>query len=167
MIFTRDFVTRENHWQIASLVTPKSLFTVTHALFFISQRNESSLLNYALKLGRFDMVHYFLDQGIELSDASLSILLNSCSHRSNRFPINSTCVTSRQGLSDIHLRIQAVSRQLLSLRPQLINEKWDNILPTPILCDKKLLQVACCVKWCIWSSMVPAWRVWKNSHSAR
>ena len=39
-------------------------------IILISQRNESSLLNYALKLGRFDMVHYFLDQGIELSDAS-------------------------------------------------------------------------------------------------
>ena len=38
MIFTRDFVTRENHWQIASLVTQKSLFTVTHALFFILLR---------------------------------------------------------------------------------------------------------------------------------
>ena len=36
MIFTRDFVTRENHWQIASLVTQKSLYTITHALFFIS-----------------------------------------------------------------------------------------------------------------------------------
>ena len=36
MIFTRDFVTRENHWQITSLGTQKSLFTVTHALFFIS-----------------------------------------------------------------------------------------------------------------------------------
>ena len=36
MIFTRDFVTRKNHWQIASLVTRKSLFTVTHALFLIS-----------------------------------------------------------------------------------------------------------------------------------
>ena len=36
MIFTRGFVTRENHWQIASLVIQKSLFTVTHALFFIS-----------------------------------------------------------------------------------------------------------------------------------
>ena len=35
MIFTRDFVTRENYWQIASLVTQKSLFMVTHALFFI------------------------------------------------------------------------------------------------------------------------------------
>ena len=34
---TRDAicVTREHNWQIASLVTPKSLFTVTHALFFI------------------------------------------------------------------------------------------------------------------------------------
>ena len=31
MIFTR-----ENYWQIASLMTQKSLFTVTHALFFIS-----------------------------------------------------------------------------------------------------------------------------------
>ena len=30
------FVTRENYWQIASRVTPKSLFTVTHTLFFIS-----------------------------------------------------------------------------------------------------------------------------------
>ena len=31
-----DFrVTRENYWQIASLVTQKSLFTITHALFFI------------------------------------------------------------------------------------------------------------------------------------
>ena len=29
-----DFVTRENHWQIASLVTPKSLFTVTNVLFY-------------------------------------------------------------------------------------------------------------------------------------
>ena len=28
-------VTRENYWQIASLVTQKSLFTVTHALFYI------------------------------------------------------------------------------------------------------------------------------------
>ena len=37
IIFTLDFVTRENYWQIASLVTQKSLFTVTHALFFMSQ----------------------------------------------------------------------------------------------------------------------------------
>ena len=36
MIFTRDFVTRENHCRIAPLVTKKSLFTVTHTLFFIS-----------------------------------------------------------------------------------------------------------------------------------
>ena len=35
-IFTRDFVTRENHWQITSLVTKKSLFTVTKALFSLS-----------------------------------------------------------------------------------------------------------------------------------
>ena len=40
MIFTRDFVTRENHWQITSLVTKKSLFTVTHALFFISSTSQ-------------------------------------------------------------------------------------------------------------------------------
>ena len=36
MIFTRDFVTRENYRQIASLVIQKSLFRVTHASFFIS-----------------------------------------------------------------------------------------------------------------------------------
>ena len=35
MICTRDFATRENHWQITSLVTKKLLFTITHALFFI------------------------------------------------------------------------------------------------------------------------------------
>ena len=33
--FTCDFVTHENHWQIAPLVTQKSLFMVTHALFCI------------------------------------------------------------------------------------------------------------------------------------
>ena len=43
MIFIRDVVTRENHWQIASLMTPKSLFTVTHALFFISYVNDISV----------------------------------------------------------------------------------------------------------------------------
>ena len=36
MNFTRDFVTRENYGQIASLVIQKSLFTATRALFFIS-----------------------------------------------------------------------------------------------------------------------------------
>ena len=47
MIFTRGFVTRENYWQIPSLVTQKSLFTVTHALFFIylvkNQSHETKL----------------------------------------------------------------------------------------------------------------------------
>ena len=38
MRFANDFHSwlRENDWQIASLVTPKLLFTVTHPLFFIS-----------------------------------------------------------------------------------------------------------------------------------
>ena len=36
IIFTRDFVTRENYWQIASLVTQKSSFAVTHELFCMS-----------------------------------------------------------------------------------------------------------------------------------
>ena len=31
-----DFVTSDNYWQIASLVTRKSFFMVSHALFFIS-----------------------------------------------------------------------------------------------------------------------------------
>ena len=34
MIFAHDFVTRESHWQITSLVTKISLFTVTHASFY-------------------------------------------------------------------------------------------------------------------------------------
>ena len=34
MIVTRDEVTSENHWQIASRVTQKSLFTVTNVLFY-------------------------------------------------------------------------------------------------------------------------------------
>ena len=34
MIFTSDEVTSENHWQIASRVTQKSLFTVTSVLFY-------------------------------------------------------------------------------------------------------------------------------------
>ena len=33
MIFTSDEVTSENHWQIASRLTQKSLFTVTNVLF--------------------------------------------------------------------------------------------------------------------------------------
>ena len=50
MIFTRDFVTRENYWQIASLVTQKSLFTVTHASFFISYRIQSLDTNCEIAL---------------------------------------------------------------------------------------------------------------------
>ena len=34
MIFTSDEVTSENHWQITSQVTKKSLFTVTNVLFY-------------------------------------------------------------------------------------------------------------------------------------
>ena len=33
MIFTSDEVTSENHWQITSRVTKKSLFTATNVLF--------------------------------------------------------------------------------------------------------------------------------------
>ena len=40
MIFTRDCVTRENHCRIASHVTKEPLFTVTHALSFISCGNK-------------------------------------------------------------------------------------------------------------------------------
>ena len=34
LIFTSDEVMSENHWQIASRVTQKSLFTVTNELFY-------------------------------------------------------------------------------------------------------------------------------------
>ena len=39
MIFTSDEVTSENHCQIASRVTPKSLFTVTNLLFYFLHAN--------------------------------------------------------------------------------------------------------------------------------
>ena len=52
MIFTRDFVTRENYWQIASLVSQKSLFTVTHAFFFMScSENNCWLPSYFVHYG--------------------------------------------------------------------------------------------------------------------
>ena len=35
IIFTSDVVTSENHWQFASRVTQKSLFTVTNVLFYL------------------------------------------------------------------------------------------------------------------------------------
>ena len=38
MIFPRDFITRDNFWQTAPLVTQKTLFAVTHALFYISHK---------------------------------------------------------------------------------------------------------------------------------
>ena len=50
MIFTRDFVTRENYWQIASLVTQKSLFMVTHVLFFMSLQMVLLLESHYLKI---------------------------------------------------------------------------------------------------------------------
>ena len=66
MIFTNDEVTSENHWQIASRVTPKPLFTVTNALFYflhailcpehtILLKKQSSIAHFATvaKDGRF------------------------------------------------------------------------------------------------------------------
>ena len=53
MIFTRDFVTRENYWQIASLVTQESLFMVTHALFFmyfINSLKDNMIENYCCEI---------------------------------------------------------------------------------------------------------------------
>ena len=50
MIFTRDFVTRENYWQIASLVTQKSLFTVTHALFFMLKSRDRLIFNIGIPI---------------------------------------------------------------------------------------------------------------------
>ena len=67
MIFTRHFVTRENYWQIASIVTPKSLFTVTHALFFISSRIKPSRVRISLR------TWYPI-----LCAESLSVILDSC-----------------------------------------------------------------------------------------
>ena len=93
---------------------------------------ETSLLNYAIACGRFDMACFLMDKGIEPSDASLSFLLIFCSRHSDWYLI----ATDRRGdrkqeLSAGHLNILTLSRQLLSRRPELIYENWDG-LPTPI-----------------------------------
>ena len=51
-----DFlVTRENHWQITSLVTKKSLLMVTHALFFIFYySNGNTIASYGLATTVYD-----------------------------------------------------------------------------------------------------------------
>ena len=56
MIFTRDFITRENLWQITPLLTQKSLFMVTHALFFIYYN--SVQFQYKDHLFRYKDFHY-------------------------------------------------------------------------------------------------------------
>ena len=59
MIFTRDFVTRENYWQIALLVTQKSLFTVTNVLFYFLHAiwcPEHSIPPKQLSIAGFDVV---------------------------------------------------------------------------------------------------------------
>ena len=59
MIFTHDFVTRENHWQITPLVTKKSLFTVTNALFFISlQSSEDFFIYFPLKYVEINFIMF-------------------------------------------------------------------------------------------------------------
>ena len=57
MIFTRDFVTCENHWQIASVVTQKLLFTVTHASSFISSTNHKTVSTVSVAIIPFIVVH--------------------------------------------------------------------------------------------------------------
>ena len=48
-----DFITDENYWQIASLVIQKSLFMVTHALFYLSCIS-ISISNISIKTDGFD-----------------------------------------------------------------------------------------------------------------
>ena len=58
---TRDFVTRESYWQIASLMTQKLLFTVTHALFYISRMLISYMITivYTLKINVYFILYQF------------------------------------------------------------------------------------------------------------
>ena len=79
------------------------------------------------------MVYYLIEQGIEPHDASLSFLLRLCSRHSNWYLIACDNWGDRaQSLSPRHLNVLTLSRQLLSRRPQLIDENCDGILPTPI-----------------------------------
>ena len=85
MIFTRDFVTRENYWQIASLVTQKSLFTATHASFFISWIRIVSFW-FIFRWPRVQWVSTGSDNGLVLKQATrhyltwrwLSSLMHIC-----------------------------------------------------------------------------------------
>ena len=54
MIFMSDEVTNENHWEIASPVTKKSLFMETNALFYISSHIDPA--SHSLRLCSTDTV---------------------------------------------------------------------------------------------------------------
>ena len=80
MIFTRDFVTHENHWKIASLVTQKSLLTVTHALFLIScTRFYSAVLIATLPRTPKTTVDKKLTQNVPFQNALNVIIFNAAS----------------------------------------------------------------------------------------
>ena len=81
MICTRDFATRENHWQITSLVTKKLLFTITYALFFIY------------------IQHYCLDVIEEITSIFHSSQLNYATNARNQ---TLSCVTTGSEWYTLH-----------------------------------------------------------------
>ena len=91
-----------------------------------SKSNKSSLLNYALSCGRFEKLVYFLDHGIEPSDASVSIVLNNVSFRTSLFPGDNYPLSGEVQMTvQYHLEVQNILGLLLSRRPQLIDDNWN------------------------------------------
>ena len=113
----------ENSVRQGNLCTVEIL--VRHGADLNHEVDERSLLDYALRLGCFEKLQYFVDHGIEPSATSISTLLIFCTGHfmGNIHPL------SCQGQITIqhHLKIQDIMELLLSRKPQLIDDKWDII----------------------------------------
>ena len=73
MIFTRDFVTRANYWHIASLVTPKSLFTATHAFFFFISNELVCIFHVLASQLQSNIVYHSINRDFFSSVAQLIV----------------------------------------------------------------------------------------------
>ena len=115
--------------------------------YLISAYYQNSFLNYALSCGRFEKLEYLLDQGVEPSDASISILLNDLSFRTDRFPRNNYPLSCEMQMTvQYHLEVQDILELLLSRRPQLIDESWNGAHSVPLQVAIRNSQICLVIK---------------------
>ena len=115
--------------------------------YLISAYYQNSFLNYALSCGRFEKLEYLLDQGIEPSDASISILLNDLSFRTDHFPRNNYPLSCEMQMTvQYHLEVQDILELLLSRRPQLIDESWNGAHSVPLQVAIRNSQICLVIK---------------------